>query len=258
MLIDGPILLLLISIAGYLIAALALRPVDRMRRRADQLSATDLAARLPVTPARDEIGALGRTLNRMLNRLEAAFAHEREFVADASHELRTPLTVLRAELGLALSGRRSADELEAAIRSAIEESDRLIALSDSLLELARSDRGLELETVPVEIAVAVGAVAERLLPAARSNGVEIEITAAGPAVVEADPLGLDQALFNLLDNAIRCADQRVEVVVTDSVQRMEILVRDDGPGFPRSCEGVRSTASSGLTAIAAEPASDSQ
>jgi len=94
--------------------------------------------------------------------------------------------------------------------------------------------------------------------AACSNGVEIEITAAGPAVVEADPLGLDQALFNLLDNAIRYADQRVEVVVTDSVQRMEILVRDDGPGFPRSCEGVRSTASSGLTAIAAEPASDSQ
>ena len=145
LLIDGPILLLLISIAGYLIAALALRPVDRMRRRSEQLSATDLAARLPVTPARDEIGALGRTPKRMLNRLEAAFAHEREFVADASHELRTPLTVLRAELGLALSGRRSADELEAAIRSAIEESDRPIALSDSLLELARSDRGLELE-----------------------------------------------------------------------------------------------------------------
>src|SRR5205085_1638595 len=106
--IGGAGALLLASLAGYGVAAAALRPVERMRRRAEGIAAAEPAvpatalARLPVPPARDELRALGETLNAMLERLEAGLERERSFVADASHELRTPLAVLKAELELAL------------------------------------------------------------------------------------------------------------------------------------------------------------
>ena len=104
LLIALPLGLLLASLAGYLLAAAALRPVEAMRRRAASITAASPDV-LPVPQARDEISRLADTLNDMLARLHAAFEHERRFVADASHELRTPLALLRTELELALAGR---------------------------------------------------------------------------------------------------------------------------------------------------------
>jgi two-component system, OmpR family, sensor kinase len=127
LLIGGPAALLLASLAGYGVAAAALRPVESMRRRAAEISAGGRGARLPVPSARDEVTRLGETLNAMLARLEAGFEREQAFVADASHELRTPLAILKTEIELALRRARTVDELEAALRSAGEESDRFPA-----------------------------------------------------------------------------------------------------------------------------------
>src|SRR5690242_11716863 len=127
--VGGPLALILAALVGSALAAFALRPVERMRRRAAAIKATPAGRRLPVPEANDEIGRLGRTLNEMLDRLDAAFARERSFVSDASHELRTPLAILRTELELALRGERDREELEAAVRSAAEETDRLSALA---------------------------------------------------------------------------------------------------------------------------------
>ncbi|MGZ8716293.1 MAG: histidine kinase dimerization/phospho-acceptor domain-containing protein, partial [Gaiellaceae bacterium] len=138
LLFASPLALLLASLAGYGLAAAALRPVEAMRRRAAAVSATS-PGRLPVPHGRDEISRLATTLNDMLGRLEAAFEHERRFVADASHELRTPLAMLRTELELALRRPRSHDELEAAVRSAAQEADRLSQLAEDLLLIARAD-----------------------------------------------------------------------------------------------------------------------
>ena len=101
--IGGPLALLVASLAGYAVAAAALRPVERMRRRAAELTG-EAEGRLPVPPSRDEISRLGDTLNAMLGRLQAVLSRERSFVSDASHELRTPLAILRTELELALRG----------------------------------------------------------------------------------------------------------------------------------------------------------
>ena len=101
-----PIALLLASLAGYALAAAALRPVEAMRRRAAAVSAAS-PGRLPVPPSHDEVSRLATTLNEMLARLEAAFEHERRFVADASHELRTPLALLRAEIEVTLRRKRT-------------------------------------------------------------------------------------------------------------------------------------------------------
>jgi signal transduction histidine kinase len=219
LLIGGPITLLLASLAGYGATAAALRPVERMRRRAAAIQAGS-GARLPVSPADDEVGRLGTTLNEMLARLEQAYARERAFVADASHELRTPLAILRAELELALREGRSADELAAAVRSAAEETDRLAALAEDLLVLARVEEGrLPVRPEPVD---AAGALA----------GFGLPVVAAPGLTVNADPVRLQQALGNLVDNARRHGGGHVELAAEHANGHVELHVRDDGPGFP--------------------------
>ena len=126
--VGGPIALLIACAAGYVLAERVLAPVERMRRRAEGISGNRSGARLPVPDTRDELQALGQTLNEMLARLDAALERERVLVALASHELRTPLSIIKLELELALAPERSRAELEDALRSVIEEVDRLTLL----------------------------------------------------------------------------------------------------------------------------------
>ena len=139
LLIGGPLALALAALAGYALASGALRPVEAMRRRAATISAADPDARLPLPEARDEIRRLGETLNAMLARMAHARRRERAFVADASHELRTPLAILKGELELAAAGDPDRAELRRVVASATEETDRLVALAEELLALARLD-----------------------------------------------------------------------------------------------------------------------
>ena len=136
-----PLALLVSSAIGYVVAGAALRPVEAMRARATEISPDTPEQRLPLPRAHDEVYRLGETLNEMLDRLDAGLERERRFVADASHELRTPLATLRAELELAARRPRTAEELEAALRSAGEEVERLVRLAEDLLTLARTDDG---------------------------------------------------------------------------------------------------------------------
>jgi two-component system OmpR family sensor kinase len=139
--VGGPLALVLAVGVTWLLVGWTLRPVESMRGEAAAISASDPGRRLPVPGTGDELARLAETLNAMLERLEEAIERERRFVDDASHELRTPLANLKAELDLALRRSRTADELERALRSAAEETDRLARLADDLLVLARSDRG---------------------------------------------------------------------------------------------------------------------
>lgn len=230
LLIGGPIALLLAAIAAYWVATAALRPVDAIRRRAAAISERDPGQRLPSGPADDEISELAATLNGMLARLEEAIGRERRFVADASHELRTPLAILKAEVELALAEGRTPDELRAALLSSGEEVDRLARLADDLLVLARVDEG-RLPLHPE--AVDAGALAERLAKAfAGSAGErELRVTVAGDPIAEADPLRLEQALSNLIENAIAHGSGPVEVRVSGTPGSVEIAVVDQGEGF---------------------------
>jgi signal transduction histidine kinase len=233
LLIGGPVALLVASVAGYLLATAALRPVEDMRRRAAEISEREPGRRLPVPPADDEIGRLGRTLNEMLERLEAAFARERTFVADASHELRTPLAILKTELELAQRSARSVEELEAALRSAGEETDRLSQLADDLLVIARSDQGrLPIRRSRVDVRELLERVARRFAPQAERAGVELRMEAAPGVLADVDEVRMEQALANLVDNALRYGAGPVELAARNSGDVLELSVRDHGPGFP--------------------------
>ena len=121
----APLAAALAALVGWVVAATALRPVERMRLESEAISGSEPSRRLEVPATRDELAELGASLNRMLDRLEAALQRERRFVDDASHELRTPLANLKVELELALRRSRTPDELQAALRSAAVETDRL-------------------------------------------------------------------------------------------------------------------------------------
>jgi signal transduction histidine kinase len=233
LLLAGPIALVVASLAGLGLASGALRPVESMRRQAAAISASTPGRRLPVPPAQDEIARLAETLNDMLARLEAAIEHERRFVGDASHELRTPLALMRTEIEVALRRPRSAAELEAALRSAGEETERLVRLAEDLLLVARADQeGLPVRKAPVQVAALLEAVAERFAPRARRQGRSLVVSSDEGAVVRADRARLEQALVNMVDNAITHGAGTVELSASVQAGRVELHVRDEGPGFP--------------------------
>jgi heavy metal sensor kinase len=234
LLAGGPVALLLASLIGYLVAAAALRPVERMRIRADAISDRRLAERLPVPAARDELGRLGATLNSMLERIETGVRREREFLADASHELRTPLSLLRAEVELALEEPRSQSELVAALRSVRDDADRLSQLAEDLLLLSRIDEGrLPLRRETADLDELLAGVATRF--GVRAEEVDRRIESDGHGIrVHADRLRLEQAAGNLVENAIRYGSGTVRLFGVEHDSYVEIHVTDEGEGIPHS------------------------
>ena len=230
--VGGPIALVLATLGAYLLARATLRPIEQMRRRAQEISSSSLQERLPVPAADDEVARLGRTLNAMLARIEGGVERERNFVTDASHELRTPLALLKAELELALRRGRTTDELEDSIRSAAAETDRLGRIANDLLLLARSENGsLPLRIEPLDVGDVLEAVRARFAPAAEGKQRELVVREHGVPIVRGDRLRLEQALGNLVDNALRHGDGDVvlESVTRDGV--LELHVCDEGDGF---------------------------
>lgn len=232
LLVGGPTALLIASLIGYLIAAAALRPVERMRRRAAVISANRLSERLPVASSHDEVARLGETLNEMLGRLETSVERERSFVADASHELRTPLAHLRAEVELALESPRKKDELETALRSVANESDRLSQLAEDLLLLARLDKGIvPIRRDDVELDELLEGVSLRFQRRASETGRTIEIDDGGGRA-RIDRLRIEQALGNLIENALRHGAGTIRVSASRDGDWLELHVSDEGAGFP--------------------------
>jgi two-component system OmpR family sensor kinase len=233
LLLGFPVALLLASMAGYGVAAGALRPVEEMRRRAAAIQAAAPGQRLPVPASRDEVARLGETLNGMLARLEEALARERTFVGDASHELRTPLAVLKTELELALGGKRSLPEMEAALSSAAEQTDRLAQLAEDLLVIARSDQGrLPIRPTDVNLERLLHDTRERFSRRAAQRGASVEFDVPAAVRLHADPLRLEQALGNLIDNALRHGGTRITIGAREVDHSVELHVLDDGSGFP--------------------------
>ncbi|WP_109508531.1 ATP-binding protein [Nocardioides speluncae] len=234
LIVGGPIAVLLASLVCWQVSGAALRPVGRLRREAEAISASEPGRRLAVPPTRDELTELAASLNRMLGRLEEAVRRERRFVDDASHELRTPLANLKAELELATRRARTPEELTAAIRSATEETDRLIALAEDLLVLARANGGeLPLRREETDVGALVDEVVRAFGPRAAEAQVSLR-TSNGVGTTSVDVNRIRQAVGNLVDNAIRhtAAGGRVEVSLREADGVVVLEVVDTGPGFP--------------------------
>ena len=236
-LIGSPLALLLASGLGYLLATRALKPVDAMRRRAGAITLERSGERLPLPRAEDEIHELGKTLNAMLDRIEASLERERVFVADASHELRTPLAILRAELELAERPGRSLGELQSAVGSAGEEVERLSQLAEDLLVIARSDQGkLRIARESIDVGALLERVQHRFARRAQERGRQVVVDAPAGMRSELDPLRVEQAVGNLTDNALRHGRGDVRLAAHRENGFAVVEVSDHGPGFPAEFE----------------------
>lgn len=232
--VAGSIAVALACLGGWLLAGAALRPVERMRRHAAELAVGDSKAVLPVPSTGDELSRLGTTLNSLLERQRAAADRELRFVDEASHELRTPLAVLKAELDVSLSRDRTAPELVEALRAASRETDRLCALTDELLVLARSRQEgapvrRDMIWLPALLRTSVKPLAG--LTEAMARPVEVR---AEEVSVWVDGQRLGQAVYNLTENALRHGAGLVTVTGEVTAGTLLLDVRDEGSGIPGS------------------------
>lgn len=227
-------LLAAVGIAGYWLTGGAFRAIDRVVVRARGIGDTNLGERLPHPGTDDEIGRLVDTLNAMLARLETAFDTQRRFTADASHELRSPLSRLRAEIEITLRHPRERDEYLEALRSCLEEAERLTRLTDELLLLARLDAAQErAPTDPVALATVVDWVVGHMTPVADARRIVLAVEASPHAVVRMASGQVALVLNNLVGNALKFSPSQGVVTIRAAVDGEEVVlsVSDTGPGI---------------------------
>jgi len=241
----------LAALAGFVVAGRAMRPISDLTATAREIASTrDPSRRVPQPDTGDEVAELARTLDEMLQGLDAARAEreqvvqaQREFVADASHELRTPLTSVLANLELLEAslarerGEAATDDEDAAtVGSALRSSRRMSRLVSDLLLLARADAGRTAPRTDCDLAQLTRDAVEELRPIA--GGREIGLDARGPVAVNGNPDELHRMVSNLLDNAVRHTPEgsRIAVEVERRDERARLTVSDDGPGLPEGLE----------------------
>lgn len=221
---------LLGALLSFAVARATLAPLARVAATADRITQTRLTERIAYEGPDDEVGTMVRALNAMLERLEDAFGEQRRFVADASHELRTPLAIIRGHIEL-LERAEVPEPCAEPLSVLREETRRMQRMVDDLLVLARlDDRSQARAFQPLDVDVLLSEVASR----ARGLGAtHITCTAPPDVWVSGDPDLLEQALMNLVTNAMAAAgaDARINVTATTTDTSVRIAVADDGPGF---------------------------
>jgi signal transduction histidine kinase len=225
-----PIVAVFAVVAGSAVAARGLRPLNTLAAVASEIEAHDLSGRLEIPQRDDELGRLCATFDRMLDRLEAAFARQRRFTSDASHELRAPLSVIRAEADLTLRRKRTAAEYEDALRTIAAQADDLEVLTRDLLTAARSEGGA-VASGTVDLAAVAKEVVAQLDALARTRGIEVAVTGGG--IVRGDGPALGRAAVCILNNGLRYTSPggRIDVGVELSDDTVQLCVDDEGPGF---------------------------
>ena len=230
-----PIVVILVVITGYGLAARALKPVDAMAKRAAEINAEHLNERLTISNPNDELGQLGNAFNATLARLENSFDQLRRFTADASHELRTPLTAIRSVGEVSLQRRGEPEYYRDTIGSMLEEANRLTRLVDSLLTMSRADAGkVHLQLTNFSLLDLAKESVSLLEVLAEEKLQTLYVEGNKGVIVNADRTILRQALVNLIDNAVKYSHikSRIWIRVTETGRDGVVEVEDSGPGIP--------------------------
>ncbi|MDE3008770.1 MAG: HAMP domain-containing protein [Acidobacteriota bacterium] len=227
-LVSFPLILLMSGGLIWLGIGLALAPVESIRRRVDAIAAVDLTQRVPITGGDDEIARMARTVNAMLERLDAASQFQQEFVSNASHELRSPLTTLLATTERALADPEGTNWPEVA-DVIVREGRRLDAIIDDLFWLARHDEHhVKTQHAEVDLDDLLYEEASRV----RSmSGLAVDTTGVTPTRVLGDPAMLKRMIRNVVDNAMRYAKGELRLACGYEDDQAFVRVADDGEGI---------------------------
>jgi heavy metal sensor kinase len=223
------------AFGGWWLAGRALAPVRAMTETANLIEAKNLAERLPQPSRNDELGQLAHTFNQLLDRLQAAFQHERRFTADVSHDLRTPLAIMKSSIGVALIRPRSATELQSTLVQIDGQIDRLSGILDAAQTLSRADSDqLGERFAPLNLSELLSDLTETSAPYAEEEHHQSVVCNIAPDLwVNGDRDYLTRLFLNLLDNAMEYTPPGGTIRLTAASQREKIaaIVEDDGPGI---------------------------
>jgi two-component system OmpR family sensor kinase len=232
--------LVVIGSLVWLFSRVGIKPIEDMIGVASAIGRGDLAARVDTDPNSTEVARLAAALNAMLNQLEVAFAGKdasearlRRFAADASHELRTPLTTIQGWADLYASGGASSPEmLSKAMDRISRETQRMSALVEDLLLLARLDQQRPLDHQPVDLRAVLADCVEDLRTIQPRRPVTVDLPP-GPVVIQGDEARLRQVVANLLTNIRVHTDPDVPAHITLGIEgaRAKLVIADDGPGL---------------------------
>ena len=232
-LLVGVLALLAAIAAAHLVARWIWRPVRVIADTADRIDAGELDHRINAHGAPDEVRRLADGFDHMLDRLQHAFDHEREFVADASHELRTPLTVISGQIELLSLPGLTADDAVRIVELVQVEIVRMSRLIEDMLLLATSDRGLSVQKRRFEVHPFLTDLFRGLQGSADRR---FELSASATGALDGDADRIAQAIRNLTRNAIEhtAPGGLVRLTAEARGERLELAVEDDGPGIPEA------------------------
>ncbi len=229
-----PIALFLVGLGGWLVAGRALRPMRAIAETAERMTASGLDQRIPASNEDPEIARVIQVLNRMMDRLEASFRQATRFSADASHELKTPLAIMQGELEAAVQAAAPGSKEQQTFSALLEETQRLKAITRSLLLLAQADAGqLKLTREPVNLTTTLQSLIEDAQILAAELQLKFEVDLPANVTVPADRALLHTALLNLLVNAVKYNEPggRIQVRLTPNANTVTLEVGNSGPGI---------------------------
>ncbi len=221
-------------LGGRLLVGRSLGTVDEITRTAMSINPSSLAQRIVPPGSDDEIARLASAFNEMIGRLDQSFRQIQQFSADASHELKTPLTSIRGQAEVALLAELTPDEYRKTLKSIVDDTERMSAIVENLLLLAKADAGhTQIRKKPVDLAAMALQAFEQTEQAAHRKGVALEIGEIAEASALGDALWLNQITTNLLNNAVKYtpAGGRVCLSVTATDQEALVSVADSGAGI---------------------------
>ena len=229
-----PCTVVLAAAAGWFLAGGALAPIRRIANAADEIEPSNLAARLPLTGAQDEVDQLAAAFNEALARIEKVVGELRQLSGSIAHELRTPLAALRGEAEIALLHSQSINEIKDVLSSQLEDFDKLARMIDQLLTLARAESGaIKLKPRTFDLGIVVSEVVDTFALLAAARDITLEFVPETSLFAVIDPQWMENVLINLLDNAIKYTPPggRVSIHGSQDSDSVGIEVRDSGQGI---------------------------
>ena len=234
-LVAFPIVLVLGSLGGWILARRSLSPVGYIAAKTQTITSNSLSERLSTRGMGDELDDLIKTINEMIARLEDSFKRMAEFTADASHELKTPLCVLKGEAEVLLSKTRTPEEYQEGLAHFIERFDQLNRMINDLTLLSKADSyQIELNMGPVRLDLLISDIGDLFQILAEQKKIVLNIDPLQETIVMGDKARLQQLFTNLIDNAIKyTAEGSIRITIEKNEEMVIIKIMDTGIGISK-------------------------
>lgn len=228
-----PLLLIVLFLATAVAASKGIAPVQKLIQAASGISEANIGTRLPLPGNKDEIYQLATTINELLQRVQRGVQREKQFTADASHEIRTPLTAIRGTLEVLVRKQREPAQYEEKIGRVILEVDRLNAMLDQLLQLARlENNGIQVSKAPVVLDDFCSTLAEKWQARLKEKNMTLSLHIPRALILDTDAALLNIILDNLIGNAVKYGRSGGQIDCFWQAENTSLIIRDDGPGIP--------------------------